>query len=175
MPYQPMQDPANPPQASYSASTTNFESANPLTIPQAPLPHTGSDARQEHDNEPAAQQQTQVPFSSRAPPQIPAYQSTGPFYPSTSMPGDSGHHNDSASSLPAARPVFGQSLDDLLQRDGVAVPYVVVQCIAAVSMFGLDIEGIYRVSGSTHHLTSLKQLFDHGNPPPRLLKLNALC
>lgn len=75
-------------------------------------------------------------------------------------------HNDSAADLPAARPVFGQSLDDLLQRDGIAVPLVVTQCIAAVSMFGLDIEGIYRVSGSTNHLNGLKQLFDHGNSLP---------
>ena len=29
-------------------------------------------------------------------------------------------------------------------------------------MFGLDIEGIYRVSGSANHLARLKQLFDHG-------------
>ena len=145
---------------------TTFQSANPLTIRQAPLPHTVSDARDEQYTEPATQQQTHVFLSSRAPPQIPAYQSTGPFYPPTSMPGDGGHPNDSASSLPAARPVFGQSLDELLQRDGVAVPHVVVQCIAAVSMFGLDMEGIYRVSGSTHHLTSLKQLFDHGKSCP---------
>lgn len=107
-------------------------------------------------------------LGSAAPPQIPAHQHTGHVYSASSTPISSTVQNGFTPDFSAARPVFGQSLDNLLQRDGVAVPFVVVQCIAAVSMFGLDIEGIYRVSGSTNHLARLKQLFDHGNASARV-------
>lgn len=54
------------------------------------------------------------------------------------------------------------SLDDLLRRDGSAVPLVVYQCFQAVELFGLDVEGIYRLSGSAVHVAKLRALFDHG-------------
>jgi hypothetical protein len=63
--------------------------------------------------------------------------------------------------LPPLRPVFGISLDDLFQRDQNAVPIVVMQCILAVDTFGLDVEGIYRLSGNASHINTLKSQFDH--------------
>jgi len=57
--------------------------------------------------------------------------------------------------------VFGVSLDDLFQRDGSAVPTIVYQCVQAVDLYGLDFEGIYRTSGSAHHIMELRQQFDH--------------
>lgn len=64
-------------------------------------------------------------------------------------------------SLPPLRPVFGVSLEELFLRDQTAVPLIVVQCILAVDTFGLDVEGIYRLSGTASHISTLKSQFDH--------------
>lgn len=61
-----------------------------------------------------------------------------------------------------SRQVFGVPLTRLYERDGYAVPMVVHQCIQAVDCFGLTVEGIYRLSGSTSHVNKLKTLFDTG-------------
>jgi len=63
--------------------------------------------------------------------------------------------------LPALRPVFGVSLDELFDRDQSAVPMIVIQCILAVDTFGLDVEGIYRLSGTSSHVNMLRDQFDH--------------
>lgn len=68
------------------------------------------------------------------------------------------------SDLPPLNPVFGVSLDELFARDGTAVPMVVYQCLQAVELFGLDVEGIYRLSGNATHINYLKALFDNGMP-----------
>ena len=60
------------------------------------------------------------------------------------------------------RPVFGVTLSRLYERDGLAVPMVVYQCIQAVDLYGLGVEGIYRLSGSLPHVTKLKNMFDTG-------------
>ena len=60
----------------------------------------------------------------------------------------------------SGRPVFGVSLDTLFARDGSAVPMIVFQCMQAVDLFGLDVEGIYRVSGTTSHTNALRNAFD---------------
>jgi len=68
-----------------------------------------------------------------------------------------------ASGIPGPRPstkVFGQTLDDLFNRDQSPVPLVVYQCIQAVDLFGLDHEGIYRISGNAHQVQELKTQFD---------------
>ncbi|KAK0749248.1 hypothetical protein B0T18DRAFT_406135 [Schizothecium vesticola] len=62
--------------------------------------------------------------------------------------------------LAPSRPVFGLSLSELYHRDGLAVPMVVYQCIQAVDLFGLAVEGIYRLSGSLPHVNKLKAQFD---------------
>ena len=64
--------------------------------------------------------------------------------------------------LPPAKPVFGISLEDLFARDGSAVPMVVHQCLQAVDLFGLKVEGIYRISGNVVHIGKLRGLFDNG-------------
>ncbi|EFR02540.1 beta-chimaerin [Nannizzia gypsea CBS 118893] len=63
--------------------------------------------------------------------------------------------------LPPLNPVFGMTLDDLFKRDGTAIPMVVYQCIQAVELFGLNVEGIYRLSGNTNHIAHMKSLFDN--------------
>lgn len=58
--------------------------------------------------------------------------------------------------------MFGVSLNRLYERDGLAVPMVVYQCIQAVDLFGLNVEGIYRLSGSVPSVNKLKSMFDTG-------------
>ncbi|THX93696.1 RhoGAP-domain-containing protein [Aureobasidium pullulans] len=62
---------------------------------------------------------------------------------------------------PPLKPVFGVNLDDLYARDQTAVPMIVYQCMQAVDLFGLDVEGIYRLSGTASHVQQIKALFDH--------------
>lgn len=58
--------------------------------------------------------------------------------------------------------VFGITLNKLYERDGLVVPMVVYQCIQAVDLFGLNMEGIYRQSGSLNSVNRLKTMFDAG-------------
>ena len=60
------------------------------------------------------------------------------------------------------KPVFGISLEQLFERDGSLVPMVVYQCIEAVDMYGLEVEGIYRLLGTASHVNKLKAMFDNG-------------
>jgi hypothetical protein len=50
----------------------------------------------------------------------------------------------------------------LYERDVLAVPMVVHQCIQAVDLYGLGVEGIYRQSGSLNHVNKLKNMFNSG-------------
>ncbi|KAI0476163.1 hypothetical protein GGR56DRAFT_641457 [Xylariaceae sp. FL0804] len=70
--------------------------------------------------------------------------------PPGGMPGPGGKGNQ----------VFGVSLARLYERDQFAVPMVMHQCIQAVDLYGLAVEGIYRLSGSQAHVNKLKSLFD---------------
>ncbi|PGH09512.1 hypothetical protein GX51_00617 [Blastomyces parvus] len=58
-------------------------------------------------------------------------------------------------------PVFGVSLEVLFDRHKTAIPMIVYQCIQAIELFGLNVEGIYRLSGNATHIARLKAMFDH--------------
>ncbi|RAR00703.1 RhoGAP-domain-containing protein [Stemphylium lycopersici] len=64
------------------------------------------------------------------------------------------------STQPPVAPVFGVTLEDLFRRDGSPVPMVVYQCIQAVDLYGLEVEGIYRIPGTSSHIQQMKALFD---------------
>lgn len=49
---------------------------------------------------------------------------------------------------------------------------IVYQCFQAIELFGLDMEGIYRLSGSATHITHMKSLFDNGQFSDYLLYLD---
>ena len=66
------------------------------------------------------------------------------------------------STQPPVTPVFGVTLEDLFRRDGSPVPMVVYQCIQAVDLYGLEVEGIYRIPGTSSHIQQMKALFDSG-------------
>jgi hypothetical protein len=63
---------------------------------------------------------------------------------------------------------FGVPLSRLYERDNLAVPMVVHQCIQAVELYGLNLEGIYRQSGSQAHIQKLKGMFDADSSSPAL-------
>ena len=111
--------------------------------------------------------QTMAPMSMSGSSQLPAAQIPTPQYPQPPIPMGLQTHqtNSSTTSLPALKPVFGLSLEDLLKRDGSAIPLVVYQCIQAVDLYGLEVEGIYRLSGSSSHVSKLKAIFDNGKLP----------
>jgi hypothetical protein len=92
-------------------------------------------------------------------PQGPPGQTQGVIQPST---------RDGAYAQPptSAGKMFGVSLDELFSRDKTPVPMVVIQCIQAIDIYGLDTEGIYRVAGSQSHVNSLRNVFDNGNITP---------
>ncbi|KAL7947922.1 hypothetical protein V8C42DRAFT_269315 [Trichoderma barbatum] len=99
------------------------------------------------------------PAKSASPPQLGLpYQPPGPSAPPAySAP----NHGPPVLGVSAgSKPVFGVHLGRLYERDGLAVPMVVYQCIQAVDLFGLGVEGIYRQSGSLNHINRLKTMFD---------------
>lgn len=63
---------------------------------------------------------------------------------------------------PPSKPVFGVSLGRLYERDGFAVPTLVLKCMQTVVHFGLEVEGIYRVPGNKPHVDKLKSMADAG-------------
>jgi hypothetical protein len=102
----------------------------------------------------------QNPYASQ--PSQPEY-SRGPTAQMTAQQSSGVAYNSSA---PPVNPVFGLSLEELFRRDGSPVPLVVYQCIQAVDLFGLEVEGIYRIPGTSSHIQSLKGLFDSGMLTP---------
>lgn len=93
-------------------------------------------------------------------PQLPPHQFTSA--PRPQSPQQVYNNSAHAADLPPLRPVFGVSLEELFLRDGSAVPLVVYQCIQAVDLFGLEVEGIYRLSGTTSHVSRIRAMFDNG-------------
>jgi hypothetical protein len=126
-----------------------------------------------YTQQPQEQQQQQQQVSQTHPPQ----QGNSAFSPSAPIPysqadyarGPAGQATVQQSSgvlynnaQPALNPIFGITLEDLFRRDGSPVPMVVYQCIQAVDLFGLEVEGIYRIPGTSSHIQQMKALFDSG-------------
>lgn len=106
--------------------------------------------------------QSQPPLQAQPPTQnLPMAGMPNPLMqnPIGARPASSGR-NQSPPRMAHAKPVFGVSLARLYERDQLAVPMVVYQCIQAVDLFGLGVEGIYRLSGSVPHVNKLKGMFD---------------
>ena len=60
------------------------------------------------------------------------------------------------------RPTFGVDLAEQMTRDGVEIPKVMQKCCDAVERWGLEEQGIYRVSGTMKKVLSLKEKLDRG-------------
>lgn len=110
---------------------------------------------------------TSASISSSGPPQLSTlpFQNSSPlstsFSQASNIPQQAPAPIKSNNLLPL-KPVFGMTLDQLFERDCSAVPMVVYQCIQAVNLYGLEVEGIYRLSGTASHVNKLKAMFDNG-------------
>ncbi|KKK13185.1 hypothetical protein AOCH_002056, partial [Aspergillus ochraceoroseus] len=123
-----------------------------------PLPYPQTSDSYASDSYASATFQPPYPLSS-TPSHEPSYMGQAPPSLSKGPPPSSG--NGHSQHLPPLKPVFGVSLDELYSRDGTAVPMIVYQCFQGIELFGLDMEGIYRLSGSANHISQMKALFDN--------------
>ncbi|KAJ5063874.1 GTPase activating protein [Bipolaris maydis] len=109
------------------------------------------------------------------PPQPAPYPTNAPYSPTSQAPypqadyprGPAGQATAQQTSgvlyhsgQPPINPIFGVTLEELFRRDGSPVPIIVYQCIQAVDLYGLEVEGIYRIPGTSSHIQQMKALFD---------------
>lgn len=146
-PTSPSQPTIIPVESSQQPSFGSFSQPPPLSMPQQPPPPQPA-PYPTGPYSPTAQKPYPQPDYPRGPAgQATAQQSSGVLY-------SSGH--------PPVNPVFGVTLEELFRRDGSPVPMVVYQCIQAVDLYGLEVEGIYRIPGTSTHIQQMKALFDSG-------------
>ncbi|KAK7060825.1 Rho GTPase-activating protein [Paramarasmius palmivorus] len=72
----------------------------------------------------------------------------------------SGSANGHQNAHDKGRPTFGVDLGEQMGRDDVDVPPVMRKCCDAIEKYGLDSQGIYRLSGTTSKVAKLKQMLD---------------
>ena len=60
------------------------------------------------------------------------------------------------------QPTFGVDLAEQMTRDNVEVPSIMQKCCEAIEKYGIQSQGIYRVSGTTSKVANLKQKLDRG-------------
>ena len=131
------------------------------TFGQAPL-SSYSPTGNGGGNNASPRQQNFPQATAGAIPQIPPVQTPSLLYNPLPVQTVNSQSGRSGTDLPPLRPVFGVSLDELFKRDGLAVPMVVSQCLQAIDLFGLETEGIYRLSGTASHVAKLRSIFDNG-------------
>lgn len=131
-------------QSSYQTYNTGYQQQPP----QLQQPHLQSNAAPYSPVAPNPYAQPDYPRGPAG--QVTAQQSSGVLH---------------SPSSPPTNPVFGVTLDNLFARDGSPVPLVVYQCIQAVDLYGLEVEGIYRIPGTSSHIQHMKVLFDTGMSP----------
>lgn len=61
-----------------------------------------------------------------------------------------------------ADPVFGCELHKLCEREGTNVPKFLVQFMEHIEQKGLEVVGIYRLSGNAASVTKLRYLVEQG-------------
>lgn len=148
------------PQSESASSPTNFQT---MPQPSEAVSQTRYPNQPTNYYQPSQSQQAPYSASAYSPvAQNPYAQSDHPQAPV----GQASAHQMSGglhgSGNPPVNPVFGVTLDQLFVRDGSPVPLVVYQCIQAVDLYGLEVEGIYRIPGTSTHIQAMKALFDNG-------------
>ncbi|XP_062318532.1 SLIT-ROBO Rho GTPase-activating protein 1 isoform X1 [Osmerus eperlanus] len=61
--------------------------------------------------------------------------------------------------------LFNGNLESFIQDSGQAIPRVVESCIRFINLYGLQHQGIFRVSGSQLEVNDIKNSFERGNDP----------
>ncbi|EGC47837.1 rho GTPase activator [Histoplasma capsulatum var. duboisii H88] len=157
---------SSPPQSA-TAPAQHQNSSQPFQPPTTQLPYPApyqQPPRQEpygmYQQAPP-QMQPQMPYPTPGPHMQPQYRPYSPVQQQPPPERFPAARNGYGADLPPLKPVFGVSLEELFQRDGTAIPMIVYQCIQGVELFGLNVEGIYRLSGNANHIAHLKSLFDN--------------
>uniref|UniRef100_H2Z810 Rho-GAP domain-containing protein n=1 Tax=Ciona savignyi TaxID=51511 RepID=H2Z810_CIOSA len=60
--------------------------------------------------------------------------------------------------------VFGCPLDKLCEKEQTTIPNFIKLCVTEVERRGLDVDGIYRVSGNLSHVQKLRYMVDRDEP-----------
>ncbi|KAG6855782.1 hypothetical protein H0H87_010880 [Tephrocybe sp. NHM501043] len=75
------------------------------------------------------------------------------------------HHppNDVKASIQQVtlRPTFGVDLAEQMTRDRVELPPILTKCCEAIEKYGMQTQGIYRISGMTSKVAKLRQQLDN--------------
>uniref|UniRef100_A0A6Q2ZAT0 SLIT-ROBO Rho GTPase-activating protein 1 n=1 Tax=Esox lucius TaxID=8010 RepID=A0A6Q2ZAT0_ESOLU len=61
--------------------------------------------------------------------------------------------------------LFNGNLESFVKDSGQAIPCVVESCIRFINLYGLQHQGIFRVSGSQMEINDIKNSFERGNDP----------
>ncbi|THU92989.1 RhoGAP-domain-containing protein [Dendrothele bispora CBS 962.96] len=80
-----------------------------------------------------------------------------------SLPSNNSNNSNNSNGIHVpdkGRPTFGVDLGEQMIRDDVDVPPIMRKCCEAIEKYGLDVQGIYRLSGTTSKVQKLKQLLD---------------
>ncbi|KAG6835147.1 hypothetical protein H0H93_004421 [Arthromyces matolae] len=85
-------------------------------------------------------------------PPIPRHASDKHFVPPSST-------TNGASPAPT-RPTFAIDLAEQMARDNVELPPVLTKCCQAIEKYGMQLQGIYRISGITSKVAKLRQKLD---------------
>ncbi|KAG6841450.1 hypothetical protein C0991_010875 [Blastosporella zonata] len=59
------------------------------------------------------------------------------------------------------RPTFGVDLAEQMARDKVELPPILIKCCEAIEKYGMQTQGIYRISGMTSKVAKLRQQLDN--------------
>lgn len=143
--------------------------------PQFPMGAQAPTMPQARDLEEKISTLSEPPYPSNdGPPQIEPAASHGYSHPSAPAFGQAGYNAAQGQpgmarpnsrgpqyATPHARPFFGVYLYDIFVRDQTPVPVVVQECIKAVETFGMDTEGIYRVSGNNTQVAQIRAQFEN--------------
>ncbi|KAJ7668337.1 Rho GTPase activation protein [Mycena rosella] len=80
------------------------------------------------------------------------------------------HHSDKLQTTPSpngtngvqdrGRPTFGVHLADQMTRDNVELPPIMEKCCQAIEKYGIESQGIYRLSGTVTKVANLRQRLD---------------
>ncbi|RUS14367.1 Rho GTPase activation protein [Endogone sp. FLAS-F59071] len=70
--------------------------------------------------------------------------------------------SSSAQNVINLRPLFGVDLALQMERDNEEIPTILIKCSQAVEQYGLNTQGIYRISGTNTQIQKLRSLIDRG-------------
>ncbi|KAJ7281564.1 Rho GTPase activation protein [Mycena rebaudengoi] len=77
---------------------------------------------------------------------------------------DRGHASPSPNGINGlqdrGRPTFGVDLADQMARDNVEIPTIMEKCCQAIEKYGIESQGIYRLSGTMTKVANLRQRLD---------------